>query len=515
MDKRPLIGLAGVIVVAFAGELNDQVSAIALPDIMGGLGISHDPGTWITSLYVSGECFGLAISPWWAVTFTLRRFVLFVTALVCISTVLVPFSPNLTVLYGLRILQGIGGGLTIPLLMTTALRVLPPAIRLYGLVAYALTTSFFPNLSAPAAALWTDEVGWQFVFFQAIPLCAIAAVLVWYGMPKEKPQLDRLRKIDWRGMVLVAVGVGSLTTMLQQGDRLDWWNSPAICVLALISVIAIPLLLVNEWYHEVPLFKLQLLGRRNLAYGALTLFCFIIISTSSSTMPFTYLQQVQQFRPSQLYILSLVIALLQLIFLPIVAKLLDIPSVDARVLNFIGYGCILAALIGDSRLTSAWDSGQFLIWQTFQAAGEALVVVPLLMMSTNSIQPQEGPFGSALFNTPRGIAEAIGPWLLQLITRWRGALHSDRITDQMGLDRYRLIQAPIVDPQQVPALLPTGAPRSPDALSLLAGAMRAQTDVLVLSDAFVVIAGIVVFLMVMVCILPVRTYPPRIMLANK
>ena len=141
--------------------------------------------------------------------------------------------------------------------------------------------------------------------------------------------------------------------------------------------------------------------------------------------------------------------------------------------------------------------------------------MPLLMMSTNSIQPQEGPFGSALFNTPRGIAEAIGPWLLQLITCWRGAFHSDRITDQIGLARYRLIQAPIVDPQQAPALLPTGAPRAPDALSLLAGAMRAQTDVLVLSDAFVVIAGIVVFLMVMVCILPQRTYPPRIMLANK
>ena len=152
----------------------------------------------------------------------------------------------------------------------------------------------------------------------------------------DKPQYQRLRKVDWRGMLLVAVGVGSLTTMLQQGDRLDWWNSPAICVLAVISVIAIPLLLINEWFHEIPLFKLQLLVRRNLAYGALTLFCFIVISTSSSTMPFTYLQQVQQFRPSQLYMLSLIIALLQLVFLPIVAKLLDIPSVDARVLNFIG-----------------------------------------------------------------------------------------------------------------------------------------------------------------------------------
>jgi MFS transporter, DHA2 family, multidrug resistance protein len=515
LNKRPLIGLAGVIVIAFAGELNDQVSAIALPDILGGLGISHDPGTWITSLYVSGECFGLATSPWWGVTLTLRRWLLFVIALICVSTVLVPFSPNLTILYGLRVLQGIGGGLTIPLLMTTALRVLPPAIRLYGLIAYALTTSFFPNLSAPAAALWTEFVGWRFVFFQAIPLSAIAAVLIWYGMPQDQPQYQRLRNLDWRGMLLVAVGVGSLTTMLQQGDRLDWWNSPVICVLALVSAIAIPLLLINEWFREVPLFKLQLLARRNLSYGAMTLFCFIIIGISSSTLPFTYLEQVQQFRPVQLYVLSLEIALLQLVFLPIVAWLLDFPWVDARVLNFLGYCCLFIACIGDSRLISSWDSTQFVIWQALQSAGDALVVMPLLMMATNSIQPQEGPFGSALFNMPRGIAEAVGPWLLQLVARWRGALHSDRLTDQMGLDRYRVIQAPTIDPQRVPALLPSGVPRSPDALSLLSGSLHAQTDVMVLSDAFLVVAGVVAFLMVAVCIIPVRTYPPRIMLAAK
>jgi DHA2 family multidrug resistance protein len=504
-----------VVVIAFAGELNDQVSSIALPDILGGMGISHDPGTWITSLYTSGECLGLAISPWWAVTVTLRRFVLFVVALVCVSTTLVPFAPNLTILYGLRILQGIGGGLVIPVLMTTALRVLPPAIRLYGLVAYALTVSFFPNLSAPAAALWTDVVGWRFVFFQAIPLCAIAGVLVWYGMPQDQPQYQRLRKIDWRGMVLVAIGAGSLSTMLQQGDRLDWWNSPLICVLALVSVVAIPLLLVNEWFQEVPLLKLQLYARRNLAWGALTLFCFIIIGTSSSTLPFTYLEEVQQFRPLQLYMLSMEIALMQLVFLPVVARLLDFPWMDARVLNFLGFCCILTACIGDSQLISIWDSSQFMIWQAFQAAGDALVAMPLLMMATNTIQPVEGPFGSALVNTPRGIAEAVGPWLLQLVGRWRGGLHSDRLTDQMGLDRYRLIQAQVINPQQVPPLLPSGAPRSPDAMSLLSDALRAQTAVLALSDAFLVIAGIVLFLMVAVCIIPVRTYPPRILLATK
>jgi DHA2 family multidrug resistance protein len=515
LDKRPLIGLAGVIVTALASELNDQVSGLSLPDIQGGLGMGHDAGTWFSSLYVSGAVIGLAIAPWWAVTFTLRRFTLFVIVFICTSTLLVPFAANLTILYGLRTLQGVAGGLIVPILMATALRVLSPNIRLWGLMSYALTATFFPNLSAPVAALWTEFVGWHFAFFQAIPLCAIAAVLVSYGLPEDKPQYSRFQKIDWRGMMLVVVGMGAFTTLLQQGDRFDWFNSQTICVLALISAIAIPLLLINEWFQEIPLLKLQLLARRNLAYGAIALFCFIILSASSSTIPFMYLEQVQQFRPVQLYSLSLEIALLQLVFLPIVTMLLNIPWLDPRVLHFLGFSCIVTACVGDSYLTSAWNGDEFILWQVFQAAGGALVVMPLLMMATNTITPQEGPFGAVLVNTPRGLAEAVAPWLIQLVSRWRGSLHSDRIADQLGLDRFRVSQLHTINSQYGQIFLPSGVASSVESRFLLSAAAKAQTEVLLYSDAFLVVGGIAMLMMILLFILPVRTYPPRIMLAHK
>ena len=145
-------------------------------------------------------------------------------------------------LYSFRLLQGLSGGLTIPLLMVTALRALPPPIRLYGLAAYALTATFFPALSTGIAALWVDGLDWRFVFLQVIPLCALSSVLVWYGMPKDPPQYERFHKADWRGALLIVIGFGSLTTLLQQGDRLDWFNSRLICILGLLSVIAIGLL---------------------------------------------------------------------------------------------------------------------------------------------------------------------------------------------------------------------------------------------------------------------------------
>jgi MFS transporter, DHA2 family, multidrug resistance protein len=175
---------------------------------------------------VSAEIVGMAVSPWLLVTFSLRRWSLFSIALCCLSSAPIPFSPNIEILYGLRLLQGLAEGLTIPLLLTTALRVLQPKTRIYGLSFYALSSTFTGGLAASLAALWTDLVDWRFVFFQAIPLCAVAGALVWYGDPHDEPHYERFCTPDWHGLVLLIMGFGALSTMLYQGDRLDCSTHP-------------------------------------------------------------------------------------------------------------------------------------------------------------------------------------------------------------------------------------------------------------------------------------------------
>jgi MFS transporter, DHA2 family, multidrug resistance protein len=461
MDIKPLFGLCGVLIAAITSEFNDQVTSIALTDIRGALGISHDAGTWIESLYVSAEIIGMAISPWLLMTFTLRRWTLFAIALCGVSSVLIPLSPNIEAIYALRLLQGLAGGLIIPLLMTTAFRVLTPSIRLYGLAVYALTATFTPALASTVAALWTDIVDWRFVFLQTIPLCSLAGVLVWYCLHQDQPKYERLRMLNWRGALLLVIGTGALSTMLYQGDRFDWFNSSLICVLALVSAVVIPLFLVNEWFHPLPFLKLQMLGRRNIAYGALGLFTFLVISQSGSTVPLRYLQQVQGYRPLQSNLITLEIAAAQLVMLPATALLLDYKQVDSRVVSLVGLGLILTSCIGSSFLTIYWNRDQLYLWQLLQAVGQPMVIMPLLMMTTNSVaSPVEGPFASALVNTLRAVAEGAGAWLLGLIDRWRGALHSDRIIDEVGQDRWRVIQSNGVLPRYPPPLTPAVSPAS-------------------------------------------------------
>ena len=517
MDIRGLIGLLGVLTAAVVAEFNDQVTSVALADIQGGLGISHDPGTWFGSLYISAEIIGMAISPWMLVTFTLRRWTLFVISLSCVSTVLIPFSPNVAAVYTFRSLQGLAGGLTIPLLMATALRVLPPPIRLYGLAVYALTATFTPSLAASLAGVWTDVVhDWRFVFFEAIPLCAMAAVLVWYGVPQDPPDYDRFRLFDWRGALGLVIGMGAFSTMLQQGDRLDWFNSPFICVLALISVVAIPLMLINEWFHPLPLMKLQILGRRNFAYAAIALFTFLLIGASASTIPLQFLTEVQYYRPLQGNWITLEISVAQLLLLPATAWLLDHRSVDSRVVSFVGLALILAACIGNSFVTVYWERYEFYLWQGLQALGQPLVIMPLLMMATNTVRgPEEAPFASALVNMPRAVSEATGVWLLAVIQRWRGGLHYNRVVDQIGQERFGGIQGYGVLPQHPPPLLPNGQPSAPGSLMAFSEAVQQQVTILTASDAFLVMAALTVGLMAVLLVLPERTLPPRIQLAQK
>lgn len=507
--SNPLVGLAGILVAAMSTELNSTLSAVALPDITAGFGISHDAATWFSSIYATTVVVGMCLAPWFAVTFTLRRVTLFAIALACVTTVIVPTAPNIEVLYLIRAAQGLAEGLTIPLLMTTALRVLAPPIRLYGLACYALTATFFPSLSNTIAALWVDVLNWHFVFFQSIPLAALAAALVWSGMPEDDPRYERLAQFDWRGLSLMILGFGSFTTMLQQGDRLDWFHSDLICLLALISIIAIPLLVLNEWFHPLPLLKLQFLSRRNLAYGVSTLCVFLIIGALATELPAIYLEDVQGYRPLQTHLITLTIALMQLLLLPLAARILDFKWLDSRLVSFAGLLCILASSIGASYVDEHWNREQFYLWMVFLAVGEAAIVVPLLMMATNTVKgPHEGPFASALVNTPRAVAETVGVWMMQLIFRLRGGLHSNRILDHLGAHRYQLAEGPGGH------LLAAGAGPSPHEIAELAERVRIQALVLTISDGYLVVAALAIALMIWVSVFPERTYPPRVLFAR-
>lgn len=509
MEFRQAIGLLGIVLAAVAAQLNDAVLSTALSDVAGNIGLSSDTATWLRTLFITGQVLGMCSSPSLGIGFSFRRFALFAIFMNCFPSLLMTLGgQDGTAVLILRFLEGVGAGFTIPLILTIALRVVPPPIRLYALSVYAMTATLTPNLATSFAALWIGGVhDWHFIFLQPLPWCAVAAACVWWGVKQEPPQYDRLRQFDWLGLIFVATGWGSLTIVFEQGDRLDWFNSPLITVLTVVALVSLPALVLSERYAKVPLMKFSLLARRNLLYPVITLMAFLVLALTASQVPITFLMAAQGYKPLQAHTVTLIVALPQLVLLPATAWLLDHKSIDARWVNAVGYVLILVACYGDAHVTSSWNRDQFYLWQCIESVGFALVVMPLLMIATNALKADEGPYGSALVNTPRAVAEGIGLWSLELIARWRGGLHRDRIVDLIGQNRLALGQFGVL-PQ-------TSGVASDTALQAINAEIDRQVATLTAIDSFVILGSLALFLLIALALIPTRTYPPRIALAEK
>lgn len=486
-DGRLALGLIGVLIVALASGINDRVTDIGLADTLGAIGLGRDEGAWIGSAYAAAEVCAMLIAPWLAVTFSLRRFAIVATFGFCFFGLLCPLAPNLTVLLIFRVLQGLAGGALPPLLMTAALRFLPWHYKLYGLSAYALTATFGPNLAMPLTALWTEGNDWRLLFWQIVPAGLIGAALIAFGLPQDPLRLERFRQMDWRGAVLGITGICCLVLGLTQGERLDWLASPLIAWLLLVAALCLPLFLINEWYHPLPLFKLQLLARRPFAYGLLTLTLFVCVALSGSAIPAGYLTDAHGYRPLQSMPLALLIALPQLIVAPFVAWIINRNWVDSRYVIATGLALLGIACLGGSQLTGEWIRDDFYLLQWLHTLGQPLIVVPLLMNATSVIAPMEGPFASAMVNTLRSLASVIAGVVLERLITWREHFHSNHLIDQLG----NLTQVEL------------GAPEG------LAGRIREQAFVLTFADAYLAMLVVIALLLIVLLTLPVRAYPPQ------
>lgn len=483
---RIIIGLVGVLLAVLVSGLNEMVTKVALADIRGALAIGYDEGTWLVACYTATSVAAMAFAPWCAVTFSLRRFTLCAISLFTLLGALCPFAPNYESLLLLRTLQGLAGGALPPMLMTVALRFLPANVKLYGLAGYALTATFGPGLGTPLAGLWTEYVGWQWTFWQIIAPCLIAMAAVAYGLPQDPLRLERFKSFNWRGVLLGFPAICMLVIGILQGNRLDWFESNLICGLLGGGLLLLVLFLIGEWSQPMPFFKMQMLGIRNLSFALLTLAGVLVVLQAVIIIPSGYLAQVQGYRPVQTAPIMLLAALPQLIALPLVAALCNFRWVDCRWVLGLGLSMLALSCVGGSQLTSAWIRDDFYVLQWLQIFGQPMAVLPLLMLSTGSINPMQGPFASAWFNTVKGLSAVIATGVIEALTTARLHFHSTMLVDRLG-------NSPLAERDS----------------ASLAHRLHEQAVVLTSSDLYLCMAGIAVTLILLIFWLPTRIYPPR------
>ena len=430
-SMRPIAGLAGIFLAAMTVGVNGRVGALALADVRGALGFGFDDGSWLVTAYNAGELVAMPFAAWFAITLSVRRFELAMLATCGGLALILPWIRDFELLLVLRFAQGIAAGTMIPVLMMAALKFLPPPIRLHGLALYAMTATFAPNVSPWLAGLWTDGiVDWRWVHWQVVPLALVAASLIAWGLPRESVQAARFRDANWLALACGAPALAAIAVLLDQGVRLDWFESALMRTCALLGIAGLGAYLASEWRHPSPFVRWQILGRRNLALGFTAFVVLLTVLMSGALLPAMYLAAIEGYRPLQMAPVGLIVALPQLVLGFVVALLLYRTWADARIVFCLGLVLIATACFSGANLTSAWNGEQFVVAQILHALGQPMAVVSLLFLCTSVVQPSEGPYVSGAINALRAFGSMLGAAVVGELVTVRGRFHGELLLDR-------------------------------------------------------------------------------------
>jgi len=407
---------------AFMAVLNIQITNASLPDIQGAIGAGIDDGGWISTAYLVAEIIVIPMTGFLTRVFSLRRYLIANTALFLIFSVACAFAENLGQMIVLRALQGFAGGVLIPLAFTIIITRLPRPRQPLGLALFALSATFAPAIGPTIGGYLTDNVGWQFVFYvNLVPGAAMLAML-WLSLEPAPMDLGLLRRADWAGILAMAVGLGTLQTVLEEGNKDDWFGSPFILRLAVIAGVALSLFLVVEFTAKEPLLNLRLFARRNFALASVSNVLLGMALYGSVYLLPLYLSQMQGYSAQQIGEVLAWTGLPQLVLIPLVPRLMR--RFDARLL--IGFGLLLFAASNflNVRLNPLIAGDQLLLPNLVRALGQALVLTPLAAVASAGIEKENAGSASALFNMMRNLGGALGIALLQTFLTRREHYHS-------------------------------------------------------------------------------------------
>ena len=431
VSLKTWMAVVGAALGAFLAILNIQIVSSSLADIQGAIGAGADEGGWITTAYLVAEIIVIPISGWLARVFSVRRYLLVNTLAFLVMTVACAFTTNLGQMIVVRALQGFAGGVLIPLAFSIIMTKLPPSKHAIGLSIYAISAIFAPSIG-PVIGGWCNETfGWQAIFFVNLLPGAIMFAMLWFSLEAEPMQLDLLRRGDWLGIVTIAVGLGSLETVLEEGEKDDWFGSAFIVRLAIVAAVSLVAFVVVQLKRKAPLLNLRLLARWNFGLGTVANFFFGFSMYGWLYVVPLYLARIQGYNAEQIGGVLIWIGLPQLAIIPLIPRLMK--RVDPRRLVIAGFVLFIVGSLLATNLSDNFSGPQFIGSSLVRAVAQALMMTPLSAIAVAGIEREQAGSAAALYNMIRNLGGAIGIAVLQTFLSKREQFHSDVLTGQISV----------------------------------------------------------------------------------
>ncbi|MEX2693294.1 DHA2 family efflux MFS transporter permease subunit [Rhizobium mongolense] len=435
--KEWIAVLAGMI-GAFMAILNIQITNASLLDIEGGIGTGVDNGAWISTSYLIGEIIVIPLTAYFSSVFSFRRYILVNTILFPLFSMACAFTHDLNSMIAMRGLQGFAGGILIPMAFTMVLTKLPKPQQPIGLAIFALSVTFAPAIGPTIGGYLTENYGWQTIFFINTIPSAIMAVALAATLDKQPMRLDLLREGDWAGIFTMAIGLAALQTVLEEGNKDDWFSSPFILKLSVVAFVFLAAFIWIELTVEKPLVKLRLLKQRNFGIGvAVNVLVGVALFGTVYILP-QYLGQVQRYNAQEIGNVLAWTGLPQLLLIPLVPIMMK--RFDARYIGFLGISIFAISCFMNVMLSPDNGGDQFWIPNIVRAIGQALVLTPITAITTGSIAQADAAAASGLTNMLRNLGGAVGTATLGTVLTKREQFHSNIIGQSITASRDEVRQ---------------------------------------------------------------------------
>jgi DHA2 family multidrug resistance protein len=419
----PGLMIAGVCLALanFMVVLDTTIVNVSVEHIAGGLAVSPSEGTWTITSYSVAEAITVPLTGWLAQRFGTVRTFCVAMALFALCSALCGLAPSLNLLVLFRVLQGLSGGPMIPLCQTLLLRIFPRERAPAAMGLWAMTTVVAPIAGPIVGGVLCDNVGWPSIFYINVPVALACAFLAWRLLQSRETKTVKL-PVDIVGMGLLVVWVGSLQIMFDKGQELDWFNSPTIVGLALVSLLGFVSFLIWELTQPNPIVNLRVFRHPGFTVATITLALTFGTFFASAVLLPLWLQTSMGYTATMAGFAVATGGILAVVMSPVVARL--VTKFDPRAL--VCFGILWLGVVAFARSCFNTDVNMSVIALVQFAQGFAVpfFFVPIVGLALSAVEPQETASAAGLQNFLRTTAAAFAASLS--VTAWEDCAASAR-----------------------------------------------------------------------------------------
>ena len=427
----PRLWICGVLIALanFVAILDISVANVSVPNIAGALGISVTQGTWVITSYAVAEAIMVPLTGWLAARFgPVRVFVLAFLGF-GLASLACGCAPSFGLLVLCRVVQGLCGGPLMPLSQTLLMTIFPKRLHPAALAIWAITTIIAPILGPVTGGTLCDLFGWGSIFTVNVPICLLAAFLIWRMLPVDDARGDKAR-MDFVGLGLLIVWVAALQIMLDLGRAHDWFQSPLIVTLGVIAAVGFVYFVIWELTDRHPVVNLNVFRHRGYSVGMVALAMTVGAFFATNVIIPLWLQTIMGYPAVWAGYAASIRGVSALIAAPIAARLMT--RMDPRWL--ISAGVLWLALLTFLFAFSTTDMnfGHIELLMFLSGFGFPLFFLPLIAMTLADVDAKETASASGLQNFIRTMATAVA--ISVSTTLWENGGHTGEIQVQGAID---------------------------------------------------------------------------------